>query len=63
MSIISRFFHFSPLVVLFVAVITVTAGAPQAIRAEQSSTSELEVIDENDTLLLVVQFTLKSRAS
>jgi hypothetical protein len=48
MSIISRVFHFSPLVVLFVAVITVAAGTPQAIRAEQSSISELEVIDQNE---------------
>ena len=48
MSVTSRIFHFSPLVTIFVALITVAAGVPQEIYAEQSSASELEIIDQNE---------------
>ncbi len=48
MSVTSRNVHFNPLVTLFVALISVVAGVPQEIRADQSLTSELRVIDQNE---------------
>ena len=48
MSISIKSFHFSPLVTVFVTLITLAAGVPQETRAQTASTTELEVIHENE---------------
>ena len=47
MSIANRNFHFNYLLTLCVALTAVAAGVSQKIHATQSSTTELEVIDQN----------------
>jgi hypothetical protein len=48
MSISIKCFHFSPLVTVFVTLISLAAGVPQETRAQTASTTELEVIHENE---------------
>ena len=48
MSVFNKCFHSSPLVTVFVTLITLAAGIPQDTRAQTASTTELEVVHESE---------------